>query len=430
MAGALGDRGLSKEQVAEIYSQLKAQNAPTYGPRMFRPSYFAGEDVVEVGERAFAAFSKENWLYGRTSYPALGQLEDEVLASLHRLFHTPDRAGGIFTSGGTESLLLSVKIARDHARSVGRATEPYNIVLPHTGHPAFNKAADLLCLEVRRAPGSVEYLADLAWMEAACDERTVMIVGSAPPYPFGQVDPIEALSEIAERHRAWLHVDACLGGMVLAFLGSLGEIVPPFDFRVPGVSSLSVDLHKYGYASKGISALLLRDRAAEKHARTVFTDWPAGLYATPGISGTRSGGSLASAWAVMRYLGYSGFVERTQKIMAIRNEFIAGLKAISGRTLGKPDCYHFNFQIEGIDSLLLAEALTEEGWIVSTTENPNSIQLMISAAHDGVAPEFCASVKSLADDIRSGRRKVTGKGAVYSKVVLKDQFEDVNSHSA
>jgi glutamate/tyrosine decarboxylase-like PLP-dependent enzyme len=423
MAGALGDRGLPKEQVVEIYSQLKAQNLPTYGPRMFRPSYFAGQDVVNVGEEAFATFIKENWLYGRTSYPALGELEDEVLAGLLGLFHTPQRAGGIFTSGGTESLLLSVKIARDHARAVGSRSEPYNLVLAQTGHPAFNKAADLLGLEVRRAPQSVECLADLEWMEAACDERTVMIVGSAPPYPFGQIDPIEALSAIAERHGLWLHVDACLGGMILPFLEALGERVPPFDFRVPGVSSLSVDLHKYGYAAKGISALLLRDRAAEEHARTVFADWPAGLYATPGISGTRSGGSLASAWAVMRYLGRSGFVERTREILGIRNEFIAGLKAIEGRILGKPDCYHFNFKIDGVDSLLLAEALTDEGWIVSTTENPASIQLMISAAHKGVAPQFCAAVKALADDIRSGRRKGTGKGAVYSKVLLKDQLD-------
>jgi sphinganine-1-phosphate aldolase len=423
MAGTLGERGHSREQVVQTFKQLKAQNVPTYGPRMLRPSYFAGEDVVEVGELAFAEFIKENWLYGRTTYPAIGQFEDDVLSSLFALLHVPGTGGGILTSGGTESLTLSVKISRDHARAAGRGPEPYNIVLPRTGHPAFDKAADLLCMEVRRAPQSVDYVADLPWMEEACDERTVLIVGSAPPYPFGQVDPIEALSELAQRRGLRLHVDACLGGMVLPFLPDTGRAAPAFDFRVPGVASLSVDLHKYGYASKGISALLLRDRADESHAMTVFSDWPAGLYATPGISGTRSGGALASAWAVMRYLGREGFVARTATIMDIRDAFIAGLEAIGGRTLGTPDCLHFNFEIDGVDSLVLAEELTAETWVVSSTENPDSIQLMITAAHEGMAAEFCATVERLCGDIRAGRRKGTGKGAVYSKVVLKGQAE-------
>jgi glutamate/tyrosine decarboxylase-like PLP-dependent enzyme len=265
----------------------------------------------------------------------------------------------------------------------------------------------------------VDYLADVGWMEDACDHRTVMIVGSAPPYPFGQIDPIEDLARIAERKGSWLHVDACLGGMVLPFLGALGDTVRTFDFRIPAVSSLSVDLHKYGYACKGISALLLSDQSAEAHARTVFTDWPAGLYATPGMSGTRSGGALASAWAVMRYLGQAGFIERTRMIMGIRNEFMAGLKAVQGRILGEPDCYHFNFDIEGVDSLHLSESLADAGWIVSSTELPKSVQLMITAAHAGVAPEFCATVSSLAEDIRTGKHKGTGKRAIYSHVLIR-----------
>lgn len=424
MGGALGEKGQSGRQVAETLAQLKAQNTPTYGPRMFRPSYFAGEDVVEVAENAYAEFIKENWLYGRTTYPALGRFEDEILSTLFALFHAPREAGGILTSGGTESLILSVKIARDHARSQGKRSEPFNIVLPHTAHPALDKGADMLCVEVRRAPRSTGYLADVEWMEAACDERTVMIVGSAPPYPFGQTDPIGALSELARRRGLWLHVDACLGGMILPFLHHVGKEPPSYDFRVPGVSSLSVDLHKFGYAAKGISALILSDRQDEAHARTIFADWPAGLYATPGVSGTRSGGALASAWAVMRYLGHEGFVERTGRIIAIRDAFISGLERLGGCTLGRPDCFHFNFEVAGIDSMILAEELAEEGWVVSSTESPASVQLMITAAHDGVAEEFCAVVETLADDIRSGRRKGTGKGAVYSKVLLRGQMED------
>jgi glutamate/tyrosine decarboxylase-like PLP-dependent enzyme len=415
--GAIGEQGEAADRVIGSLAELKRRNVPTYGPRMFRPSYFAGEDVVRVAEEAFRHFIKENWLYGRTSYPAVGMFEDEVLASVLDLFHAPREAGGVLTSGGTESLILSVKVARDHAREAGRAS-PLNIVIPHTGHPAFEKAGDLLEVEVRRAPSSVDWGADVEWMRQACDARTALLVGSAPPYPFGQVDPITDLAALAAEKDIWLHVDACLGGMVLPFVSAAGKTAPPFDFRIPDVRSISVDLHKFGYAVKGISALLLRDRASGVHARTVFDNWPAGLYATPGISGSRSAGALASAWAVMRYLGHAGFAERTRRILANRDAFISRLESCGAQTLGRPDTFHFNFTIPGVDSLVLAEAMTEEGWVLSSTENPASLQLMITAAHDGVAETFAADVQRLSSEIASRTRKGSGKGAVYSKVIL------------
>ena len=195
--GAIGEQGEAADHVIGALTELKRQNVPTYGPRMFRPSYFAGEDVVQVGRGGVSRhFIKENWLYGRTSYPAVGMFEDEVLASVLDLFHAPREAGGVLTSGGTESLILSVKVARDHAREAGRAS-PLNMVIPHTGHPAFEKAGDLLEVEVKRAPSSVNWGADVEWMRQACDARTALLVGSAPPYPFGQVDPIADLAALA-----------------------------------------------------------------------------------------------------------------------------------------------------------------------------------------------------------------------------------------
>lgn len=423
MPSAMTKDGTSSDAVLEMLRQRGRRNSPTYGPRMFRPSYFAGEDVVKVAEVAYLSFIKENWLYGRTTYPAIGEFEDEVFDTLLALFRCPRGAGGIFTSGGTESLILAAKIAREHrAGQAGRSSgNRPNIVLPLTAHPALDKGAELLCLEVRRAPRSADYLADVDWMASACDEDTILIVGSAPPYPFGQTDPIEALAGIAASRGIWMHVDACLGGMILPFVEETGRKAPAYDFTVPGVSSISVDLHKFGYATKGISAIMLRDSTDEAHARTVFSGWPAGLYATPGIAGTRSGGSVASAWAVMQYLGRSGFVARTGKILDIRDAFIDGLRKIGGRLLGSPDCFHFNFVVDGVESLVLAEELAREGWVTSSTENPDSIQLMITAAHEGVAPDFCGAVDEIVRDIRSGRRTGTGTGAVYSKVVIKDR---------
>jgi glutamate/tyrosine decarboxylase-like PLP-dependent enzyme len=421
---AITAESLAEDQVLAAVAALQRRNAPTHGPRMFRPSYFAGDDVVRVAEEAFRLFIKENWLYGRTSYPAVGELEDQVLASLLDLFHAPREAGGILTSGGTESLILSVKIARDHARAAGRPG-PLNIVIPHTGHPAFEKAGDLLAVEVRRAPDSVDWGADVGWMRSTCDAGTALLVGSAPPYPFGQVDPIRELAALARELGTWLHVDACLGGMVLPFVHAAGKTAPPFDFRIPEVASLSVDLHKFGYAVKGISALLLRDQTATAHGQTVFDRWPSGLYATPGISGSRSAGALASAWAVMQYLGHPGFAERTARILANRDALISRLEAAGARIIGRPDTFHFNFTVPGVDSLALAEALTEAGWVLSSTENPDTLQLMVTAAHEGMAEPFAEDAARLAGEIREGTRRSSGKGAVYSKVVLGSGVADL-----
>ena len=411
---AMQQKGSAGGEVLQSLARRKeaAENMPWRSEKMLRPSYFAGEDVLAVAQDAFKLFMSENWLYSRTSFPALGQLEDEVLASVRALLHAPENAGGVLTSGGTESLLLAVKIPvhRARAKRAGRA----NIVLPWSAHPALDKAADLMDVEVRRAPPADGLLADVDWMAGACDRNTVLLVGSAPPYPYGVVDPLAALSRLAVERNIWLHVDACLGGMILPFAEAAGRPAPRFDFRLPGVRSVSVDLHKFGYAVKGISALALREKADEAHGKTSFSNWPAGLYGTPGVSGTRSGGALASAWAVMRYLGHQGFVERTARILDIRDTFIGELQRIGGEILGEPQCFHFAFRIADVDALLLADGLREAGWYVSTLERPAAMQLMVNAGHGGMAKPFAETVAATAREVLSGQRRGSGKRAVYS----------------
>jgi sphinganine-1-phosphate aldolase len=420
--GALGENSQSRAEIEQLLANAKARNLPWQGPRMFRPSYFAGYDVLEVATSAFDRFASDNWLYGRTSYPALGEFEDDVLDTLYDLFHAPNGAGGILTSGGTESLIEAIHIARDKERAAAKRSEPYNIVLPHTAHPALDKGAHLLDVDVRRAPSSDGVLADIGWMTKACDASTILLVGSAPPYPFGQVDPITDLAALVSEKRTRLHIDACLGGMILPFSEMLGRQPPLYDFRIQGIHSLSVDLHKFGYSAKGISALLLNDAEDAHYARTVFTDWPAGMYGTPSISGTRPGGALASAWAVMRYLGRKGFIERTQQIFEIRDAIIMGLRDLGAETIGTPDCYHFNFAMPEIDNLVLAEQLTKDGWFVSSTESPKTVQLMITAAHGPSVQPFVQAVRDITSDILAGRRDSTPTGSVYSKVVVKPRI--------
>lgn len=425
LGGALGEAGQSLPELEETLKKAKQRNLAWYGPRMFRPSYFAGTDVLDVATKAFNLFASENWLYGRTSYPALGEFEDDVLDTLYDLFHAPAGAAGILTSGGTESLIEAVHIARDKAQATGK-TGRLNIVIPNTAHPALDKATHLLAMDVRRAPPQETQEAELDWLARALDRNTVLLVGSAPPYPFGEVDPIDRLAQLARAHGIRLHVDACLGGMILPFAEMLGRQPPLFDFRIDGVSSLSVDLHKFGYSAKGISALIFREADDATFTRTVFTDWPSGMYGTPSISGTRPGGALASAWAVMRYLGRDGFMERTRKIYEIRDEFIERLRALDASVIGRPDCYHFNFALAGLDNLLLAAELSKEGWIVSSTEKPAAVQLMITAAHEGVAQPFAKAVADIAMDIRKGKRTGGGESSVYSKVVVKQRLAKGN----
>jgi sphinganine-1-phosphate aldolase len=421
LGGALGEAGQSLPELEETLKKAKERNLAWYGPRMFRPSYFAGTDVLDVATKAFNLFASENWLYGRTSYPALGEFEDDVLDTLYDLFHAPAGAAGILTSGGTESLIEAVHIARDKARAEGKSGR-LNIVIPNTAHPALDKATHLLDMDVRRAPPQETQEAELDWLIRALDENTVLLVGSAPPYPFGEVDPIDRLAKLATAHSVRLHVDACLGGMILPFAEMLGRQPPLFDFRIDGVSSLSVDLHKFGYSAKGISALIFREADDATFTRTVFTDWPSGMYGTPSISGTRPGGALASAWAVMRYLGRDGFMERTRKIYEIRDEFIERLRTLDASIIGRPDCYHFNFALAGLDNLLLAAELSKEGWIVSSTEKPAAVQLMITAAHEGVAQSFANIVGNIAMDIRKGKRTGGSESSVYSKVVVRQRL--------
>lgn len=417
MAGAaLQERGIARTEVLDALNDRKhaQQNMPWRSEKMLRPSYFAGEDVLAVAQDAFKLFMSENWLYSRTSFPALGQLEDEVLASMRALFHAPQNAGGVLTSGGTESLMMAVRIPAHRARALNPDLTRPNIVLPWSAHPALDKAADLMGIEVRRSPPSDALQADVAWMASACDRDTVLLVGSAPPYPHGVVDPVAELSEVARSKDIWLHVDACLGGMILPFAEAAGRPAPPFDFRLSGVRSISADLHKFGYAVKGISALTLRDVADSAHGKTTFTNWPAGLYGTPGVSGTRSGGALASAWAVMRYLGFQGYVERTAKVLDFRDSFMAELRRIGARILGEPQCFHFAFQIDGVDPQLINEGLTEAGWYVSTLERPASVQVMVNAGHGGMAKAFAEAVDATVREVRSGQRRSSGKRAVYS----------------
>src|ERR1700758_4893988 len=253
----------------------------------------AGPDVEQVQKEAYALFQSEDGL-GPTAFPSLTRMEAGVET---------------ITSGGTDSITMAMKAARDFARKERGLAGPLNIVLPRSAHPAFDKAATLMEIEVRRTPLR-DFLADPQVMAGAADGSTVMIVGSAPCFPYGLIDPIEALSDLALERGLWLHVDACVGGYIAPFVRMNGGDVRPFDFELPGVTSMSADLHKYGYCAKGASTVFFRSAALQAFMGFDFKDWPGGRMVTPTLAGTRPGGAISAAWAVMNFLGVDGYRAR------------------------------------------------------------------------------------------------------------------------
>ena len=350
----------------------------------------AGPEVERVQKEAYVRFMSENGL-GPAAFPSLKRMEQEIVGFGLSLLHGPDNASGSITSGGTDSITMAVKTARDYARKAKGAAGPLNIVLPRSAHPAFDKAAAIMEIEVRRTPVK-DYLADPDAMAAAADAATVMIVGSAPSFPYGLIDPIAELSELAVARDLWLHVDACVGGYIAPFVRMNGEAIPPFDFELPGVRSMSADLHKYGYCAKGASTVFFRDAALQAFMTFDVKDWPGGRMVTPTLSGTRPGGAISAAWAVMNFLGVEGYREKQGLVTTARARIAAGAEALGFQVLGRPMLGILAFHHPDVDSLAVWAKLRERGWFSSVTTEPKSLHLMLSPFHAEVADTYLADL--------------------------------------
>ena len=310
------------------------------------------------------------------------------------LFHAPAAAAGNMTSGGTESVVMAVKACRDYSRARrGDAAHRGNLVLPETAHPAFDKAALMMDLPVRRIPVRADLRADVAAMAAAMDADTILIVGSVPCFPYGVVDPLPELSELALSRGVWLHVDACVGGYFAPFARDLGRPIPSFDFALAGVASLSADLHKFGFCPKPASTVFYRD-AERAAAQTFDLDvWPNGRFATSTLVGTRPGGGVAGAWAVLNFLGREGYCAIAERLLAMRDAYVAGIEGIAGmRVFGAPDLSILSFGAAGRDMNSVAAGMSARGWIPGMVRKPPGLHLMMSLLHEPVRERYVADL--------------------------------------
>lgn len=363
----------------------------------------AGPDVERVQKEAYTLFMSENGL-GPLAFPSLKKMEDEVVSMGLSLLHAPEGAAGNITSGGTDSITMAMKAARDFARKEKAIKGTLNIVLPRSAHPAFDKAAKVMEIEVRRVAVGSDWLSDVEAMGKAADAQTLMIVGSAPCFPYGLIDPIERLGELARARGLWLHVDACVGGYIAPFVRMNGGDIPPFDFEVEGVSSMSADLHKYGYCAKGASTVLFRTEALRAHMIFDCNEWPGGRMITPTLAGTRPGGAIAAAWAVMNFLGVEGYRAKHRQVTDAREKIEAGVRALGFRIIGRPQLGLLAFTHDEIDCMAVWGKLFERGWFTSLTTEPKGLHLMLSPFHLQVADTYLADLAAAVAEVKAGQK--------------------------
>ena len=412
-------KGTSREEIIGTMHAYRDADADASRARLFSLVYATRPDVLDVAKEAFTSFFSENAL-NPMAFPSLRRMETEVIAMTLGLLNAPEDAAGAMTSGGSESLLLALKTARDWARAERPQITSPEVLLPTTAHPALFKAAHMLGLRVVVVPTAPGFGADAAAARRLVTDDTILVVGSAPQYPHGVIDPIAELAAIAAERGILCHVDACFGGFMLPWVERLGHPVPPFDFRVPGVTSISADLHKYGYAAKGASTVLYRSRALRKHQFYVHADWPGGLFVSPGVLGTRPGGAIAAAWAVLRYLGEEGYLDLAKRAMNATQIIANGVREIPGLCiLGEPamSALAIGTRTAGaeppIDVYVVCDLMSARGWFFDRGQSPPSLHLTVSPAHEAIAQEFLADLRACVEQTRGSKEQPQGKAALY-----------------
>jgi glutamate/tyrosine decarboxylase-like PLP-dependent enzyme len=400
----LSEHGRPVDDVIADLAAKRAGDVPWQDGKAFGMIYHGGPGVDEVAERAARLYLHENALNTR-AFPSLGAIQSEVVRWTADLLHGPPEVSGFLTSGGTESILCAVKAARERGKAERGVTEP-EMIVAESAHAAFHKGAHLFGLELHKTPVLDDWTADVAAMAERVNDNTVLIVGSAPQYPQGVMDDISAIASLAADAGISCHVDACMGGFVLPFAEMLGRPVPPWDFRVEGVTTISADIHKLGYAPKGVSVILHRTKALRRYQTFIFDDWLGGFYASPNLQGSRSGLPMAAAWAVMQHLGIEGYKELTRSTLDNADRMRAGIADIDGvRVLGDGTFHLLAMSSDlddeqPIDVFALADQLATEGWFHDRQGPPDSVHSTVSNSNAGIIDDYLVALAQAVDVVR------------------------------
>jgi len=378
--------------------------------------YHGDETHIDFLNRVYAINSQSNPLHPDV-WPSTTKFEAEIVSMAAGMLgadKTSDEIVGTISSGGTESILLAMKTYRDWARETKGITAP-EIIAPTTAHAAFDKAGGYFGIKTIRIPVGPDFRADVAATEKAITQNTIALVGSAPPFPHGLVDPIAELSELARQHGAGFHTDGCLGGFLLPWAEKLGYPVPPFDFRLPGVTSISADTHKYGYAAKGTSVILYRGSDLRRYQYFSVADWPGGIYFSPTFAGSRPGALSATCWAAMVSMGEKGYLEAARRILETTAWLKQEMRQMPEiRIIGNP-LFLIAFQSETLNVYKIMEYMTQRNWGLNGLHLPASVHLCVTLRHTepGVKERFVADLKAAIEHVKQNPQASEGLGPLY-----------------
>eukprot|EP01111_Echinosteliopsis_oligospora_P008120 TRINITY_DN2357_c0_g1_i5.p1 TRINITY_DN2357_c0_g1~~TRINITY_DN2357_c0_g1_i5.p1 ORF type:complete len:527 (+),score=142.08 TRINITY_DN2357_c0_g1_i5:139-1719(+) len=395
-------RGLGHDEVLRRMREMKVYDESKYGGGKMSGCIYLGDDAhTAFANEAYSLFSISNPLH-TDAFPNVRKFETEVIKMTLSMMHGPDTGCGAMTSGGTESILMAVKAYRDFARDKKGIKSP-ELIVPITVHAAFDKACYYFNIKLIHIALSSTMQVDVRKVEQAITKNTIAIVGSAPNFPHGMIDDIQALGKIAKRHKIGLHVDACLGGFLLPWVLELPEYqgqLPFFDFRVEGVTSMSADTHKYGYTPKGTSVVLFHNSDLRNYMFFTAPDWTGGIYGSPTMAGSRPGGLIAAAWGSLVSLGRDSYLHYAREIMTTSRVMLQGIKTIPElNVIGNPLAMVIAFESKSVDVFKINAAMKKRGWHLSSLQNPNGLHICVTVKHVGKEHEFIADLKGSVQEI-------------------------------
>jgi sphinganine-1-phosphate aldolase len=403
----LPKEGLSATQVIGRVREFRTQDPAFDRGQMTAYCMMGSHELQQTVHEAYGIYFFQNAIV-RRFMPGLREMEDQVKEITASIL-----AGGVagvrvnLTSGGSESLFCALHAAREWAKQrYPKITQP-EVIAPFSAHAAISKACHYLGLKLTRTAVGQDYRADVALMEHAIGPNTIALLGSAPSWPYGKFDPISAIAALGRARDLWVHVDACVGGYLAPFVARLGYPVPPWDFSVPGVTSISADLHKYGYAPKPVSTVAYRSEDLQKHHQVYPSDWPSATYTAESMLGSRPAGAVASAWAVLHYLGEQGYMDYARRTMETKQRLIDGLRKLGMQPWDTELCILL-FETAELAPSAVVGGLSEAGWACMGTQKPPLVQLIIDPLADEVADEYLQTLATVVRRLRSGKSGAEG----------------------
>lgn len=390
--------GMTADEIFALLDAHRFDDVRWHWGRAFR----GPEDVQQVAKNAFDLFASDNGLFSLRN-PAIGDVETELTDWCAALMHPPagGSASAVLTSGGTESIFSAIHAMREWAREHKPDAKAPEVIAPYSAHPSLSKACHYLGVTLTRTDLGEDLRADPQRFAAGIGPNTIGLFASAPCWPYGLYDPIDKIGELADQHKLWLHVDACIGGYLSPFLEALGHQIPPWDFRVPAVRSISADLHKLGWVPKPASTVIWRSAHEEAFHHVQPGDWPGGTYAMRGFAGSRTAGPIFAAWAVIRYLGFEGYTRLAGELWDKRRLLIDGVNAIDGLRAWENELLPVAIEGTDVELPLVKEAMSARGWVLLGCADPPLIHLPLDlAASDEMLEPFLAE---LADAVAHAR---------------------------